>query len=104
MTRLDKNFTPSTVSFNISRGAPICSIETVGDVAYVATKEGSVTGLNLNQLAYESEYEVEKEVKIMRELTGSDCDAVYKVCANSKHILTSCRDGKIRIYNRICRI
>ncbi|KAK0064568.1 proteasomal ATPase-associated factor 1 [Biomphalaria pfeifferi] len=33
------------------------------------------------------------------ELTGSDCDPVYKVCDDGSNIYTSCRDGFIRKYS-----
>lgn len=37
----------------------------------------------------------------MVELTGSDCDPVYKVACDQTHIYGSCRDGTIRKYNLV---
>jgi len=33
------------------------------------------------------------------ELTGPDCDPVYKVAVNDYHLFTACRDGIIRKYD-----
>lgn len=33
------------------------------------------------------------------ELSGADCDAVYRVVHSGNEIYTSCRDGNIRIYS-----
>lgn len=33
------------------------------------------------------------------ELTGADCDPLYKVVLSDNHVFTSCRDGNIRKYN-----
>ena len=33
------------------------------------------------------------------ELTGPDCDAVYRVVHAGNDVFTSCRDGKIRVYS-----
>lgn len=102
LVQFDSTFSDfSKSSLNLSRGSPVCSIELVDDFLYVSFKDGSVSGVNFVN-AIDSD--VSKEGIIVRELTGSDCDAIYNVCCNSKHIFTSCRDGKVRIYNRDCRI
>ena len=33
------------------------------------------------------------------ELTGSDCDHIYKVVCDNSHVYTACRDGLIRKYS-----
>ena len=35
------------------------------------------------------------------ELTGPDCDAVYKVVVEGDHVFTACRDGAIRKYRHV---
>ncbi|KAK3097247.1 hypothetical protein FSP39_008035, partial [Pinctada imbricata] len=42
---------------------------------------------------------VDGQYNTMMELTGPDCDPVYKVVCNDTHIYTSCRDGTVRKYN-----
>lgn len=39
------------------------------------------------------------ENNLVIELTGSDCDPVYKIAFNQTHLFTCCRDGFIRKYN-----
>ena len=96
------------LTMNISQGSSIGSIGMIGSFLFFAAKDGSVTGIDVTSLSILSELgngneptELERAEKLtVRELTGSDCDAVYKVCSNAKHIFTCCRDGKIRIYNK----
>ena len=33
------------------------------------------------------------------ELSGADCDTVYRVVYAGNEVITSCRDGKIRVYD-----
>ncbi|KAK7497180.1 hypothetical protein BaRGS_00011474 [Batillaria attramentaria] len=53
---------------------------------FVSTGDGSLFYIN-------------EEYKTMVELTGSDCDPVYKIACDQTHIYGSCRDGAIRKYN-----
>lgn len=32
------------------------------------------------------------------QLTGSDCDPIYRIAVDSEHMYTACRDGMIRKY------
>ncbi|CAG5126462.1 unnamed protein product [Candidula unifasciata] len=44
-------------------------------------------------------FNVNEHFETRVELTGSDCDPVYKICTDRTNIYTSCRDGTIRKYN-----
>ena len=46
-----------------------------------------------------SVFRADEEYATVTELTGSDCDAVYSLAADSTHLYAACRDGAIRKYS-----
>jgi len=42
---------------------------------------------------------IDNQQEMCVELTGPDCDPVYKTSFDGTHIYTCCRDGLIRKYN-----
>ncbi|XP_041354415.1 proteasomal ATPase-associated factor 1-like isoform X2 [Gigantopelta aegis] len=42
---------------------------------------------------------VDERLECLAELTGSDCDPVYRTVCDGTHVYTACRDGAIRKYN-----
>ena len=41
---------------------------------------------------------VQQDLNYVTEITGADCDPVYKVATWEKQIYTCCRDGLVRRY------
>ncbi|KAL5010004.1 hypothetical protein ScPMuIL_012309 [Solemya velum] len=67
-----------------SRG-PILSLLAHGQGFFASTGDGSC-------------FHVNGQNETVLELTGSDCDPLYKVASDGTHIYTCCRDGQIRKY------
>lgn len=66
----------------------------------VVLDDGSCFNVNLHLfLGDGSCFNVDEHFETRVELTGSDCDPVYKICTDSANIYASCRDGTIRKYN-----
>ncbi|XP_059152366.1 proteasomal ATPase-associated factor 1-like [Physella acuta] len=80
-----RNTSSPLLSWKESRG-PILSLLSHKGGCFVSTGDGSCFHFN-------------ERWETTTELTGSDCDPIYRVSCDGNFIYTSCRDGCIRKYN-----
>ncbi|XP_005097162.1 proteasomal ATPase-associated factor 1 [Aplysia californica] len=80
-----RNTSTPLTSWKESRG-PVLSLLAHKGGFFVSTGDGSC-------------FHVSDDWATSTELTGSDCDPLYKVCSDGTSIYTACRDGAIRRYS-----
>ncbi|KAH9500223.1 Proteasomal ATPase-associated factor 1 [Bulinus truncatus] len=80
-----RNTSKTLKSWKESRG-PVLSLLGHKGGFFAATGDGSC-------------FHVNERWETTTELTGSDCDPIYKVTTDGRNIYTSCRDGYIRRYS-----